>query len=91
MCIVIETPLYRYWSTSGDHFYTTNGSEIGVTGSGHIVNNGYTSEGMIATSQQVENSMPLYRYWQKYTTDNFYTIHSTEIGTTTLGEVGLHG
>jgi len=40
-------PLYRYYHGGNqNHFYTTNAKEIGVTGSGHIGNHGYKSEGV---------------------------------------------
>jgi hypothetical protein len=40
-------PLYRYWNGKGsDHFYTTNGGEIGTTIRGHVGRYGYRSEGV---------------------------------------------
>lgn len=40
-------PLYRYWKAEvGDHFYTTNPSEIGTTTPGEVGNHGYKSEGI---------------------------------------------
>ena len=40
-------PLYRYWNGhSVDHFYTTNGGEIGTTIHGQSGRHGYKSEGV---------------------------------------------
>ena len=40
-------PLYRYWNGhSVDHFYTTNGGDIGTTIPGKSGHHGYTSEGV---------------------------------------------
>jgi hypothetical protein len=42
------TPVYRYFKeASNDHFYTTNGSEIGAVVSGTYGNLGYMCEGVL--------------------------------------------
>mmetsp|Transcript_20152 Transcript_20152/g.17297 ORF Transcript_20152/g.17297 Transcript_20152/m.17297 type:complete len:468 (+) Transcript_20152:271-1674(+) len=42
-----DVAVYRYWKASvGDHFYTTDASEVGVTISGQVGNYDYKSEGI---------------------------------------------
>ena len=85
-------PLYRYWN-GNDHFYTTNANEIGVTTPGAKGNHGYTSEGTAGYCfpSQVQNTIPLYRYYRPSGGDHFYTTNANEIGTTTRGQTGNHG
>ena len=80
-------PLYRYYN-GNDHFYTTNGGEIGTTTLGAVGNGGYKCEGPAGycfPSQRC-GSIPLYRYFNGV--DHFYTVSATEIGTITPGAVG---
>ena len=88
------TPLYRYWKASvSDHFYTINPNEIGTTTPGKVGNFGFTSEGIqcLIYRFQVQNSVPLYRYWKSSVSDHFYTTNAHEIGTTTPGQTGKFG
>lgn len=80
-------PLYRYFN-GNDHFYTTNGAEIGTTTPGVVGNSGYKCEGIAGycLPSQICGSVPLYRYFNGL--DHFYTTSAAEIGTITLGEVG---
>ena len=87
-------PLYRYWRLAiGDHFYTTASSEIGTTTPGVTGQHGYVSEGIAGYCFPVNapGTIPLHRYWKNSVGDHFYTTNATEIGTTTLGQVGNHG
>ena len=71
------TPLYRYWNPQiGDHFYTTNWSELG---SGRF---GWTYEGVQAHvyPPQQQDTVPLYRYWNPQGGDHFYTTNWNELG-----------
>lgn len=90
----VISPLYRYWNPgASDHFYTRSANEIGTTVHGQFGNHGYQSEGIQCRiyQNQVEHSVPLYRYWNGQNRDHFYTTNSAEIGTTTPGNVGNHG
>jgi hypothetical protein len=67
---------YRYYNAgNGDHFYTTNFSELG--GGGH----GYVSEGIAAYvyPNPVNNTTPLYRYYNAGNGDHFYTTNWAEV------------
>ena len=89
-----STSLYRYWKPSvSDHFYTTNIHEIGTAAEGTTGHHGYVSEGTqcLLYTSQVEETVPLYRYWRSAVSDHFYTTSSQEIGTTTPGVTGRHG
>jgi hypothetical protein len=83
-------PLYRYWNGI-EHFYTTNGLEIGSTTAGTLGNYGYTCESIqcYVNKTQVSGTVPLYRYWNG--TEHFYTTNGNEIGTTTAGTLGNCG
>jgi hypothetical protein len=88
-------PLYRYWKAgAGDHFYTTDEKEIGTTTRGQIGNYEYKSEGVVGycSPSQVDDTVPLYRYWNPKNSDHFYITNGMqEIGTITDGERGNHG
>jgi C1A family cysteine protease len=76
--------LYRYWNPDiGDHFYTTNWSELG---SG---NYGWHFEGIqcYVYAQQQPGTVPLYRYWNPAAGDHFYTTNWSELGS---GNYGWH-
>jgi len=78
-----SVPLYRYWKSNGvDHFYTTNGNEIGTTTPGKTGKYGYKSEGIAGYcfSNQVAGTVPLHRYWNPTITDHFYTTNWGELG-----------
>ncbi len=81
------SPLYRYWNGK-DHFYTTNGKEIGTTKIGVVGKFGYKSEGIAGYCYNtwIPTTLPLYRYWNG--ADHFYTINKAEIGTIVVGKVG---
>jgi Subtilase family/Repeat of unknown function (DUF5648) len=69
--------LYRYWNpTIGDHFYTTNWSELG---SGRY---GWNYEGVqcYVFGAQRAGTVPLYRYWNPTIGDHFYTSNWSELG-----------
>jgi len=90
----ILRPLYRYWKdTAGDHFYTTNPSEIGTVIQGQVGKDDFVSEGIacLLFTSQVQGSTPLYRYWKVSGSDHFYTTNAGEIGTATPGHTGNHG
>eukprot|EP01017_Pseudomicrothorax_dubius_P011414 TRINITY_DN14265_c0_g1_i2.p1 TRINITY_DN14265_c0_g1~~TRINITY_DN14265_c0_g1_i2.p1 ORF type:complete len:378 (-),score=17.83 TRINITY_DN14265_c0_g1_i2:20-1105(-) len=66
-----SVPIYRFYLSSGDHFYTSSAEEAKtITG---------TSEGNIGYTftNKVEGSLPLYRYYNPNTKseDHFYTIY----------------
>eukprot|EP01083_Nonionella_stella_P005425 15677_1 len=88
--------LYRYWNGGRrDHFYTTNGGEIGTTTAGQTGNHGYKSEGVagkcFADPNGGDNLVALYRYWNSGKSDHFYTAYADEIGTITPGQTGKYG
>ena len=83
-------PFYRYWNGI-DHFYTTNGKEIGTTVAGVKGHHGYISEGTQCNiyTQQVSGTHPLYRYFNGR--EHLYTLDKNEIGTIVTGKKGKHG
>ena len=89
-----SVPLYRYYHpVSSDHFYTTNGNEIGTTSPGATGKYGYRSEGIAGycfPSPRL-GTIPLYRYWHPAPADHFYTTNIREIGTATRGRRGRYG
>jgi hypothetical protein len=87
-------PVYRYFKgDTHDHFYTTNGGEIGVTQQGQTGNHGYASEGILGyvSPTPFAGSVPVYRYWHATSNDHFYTANPAEIGVTQQGHTGQHG
>ncbi len=88
-------PLYRYWKHSiVDHFYTTNGNEIGTTQRGRTGRHGYKYEAIIGYcyGRYKRGTIPLYRYWKHGRFgDHFYTTNIREIGTGRKGRMGRHG
>jgi hypothetical protein len=75
-------PLYRYWNAGiGDHFYTTDWSELG---SGR---HGWAYEGIQChvSPQRVTGFIPLYRYWNPTIGDHFYTTSWAELGSGRYG------
>jgi len=86
--------VHRYWHEGNhDHFYTTNGGEIGTTEKGHVGNHGYKSEGpaFLIFTQQLHGTVPVYRYWKEDGHDHFYSANPAEIGATNVGQVGNFG
>jgi len=86
--------VHRYYHEGHhDHFYTTNGGEIGTTENGHTGNHGYKSEGTAfhIFSHHHHGLVPVYRYMNDQHHDHFYTTNAGEIGTTNVGQVGNHG
>ena len=78
------TSLYRYWNPGiGDHFYTTDWSELGNG------NYGWHFEEVQChvLAQQASGSRPLYRYWNSGIGDHFYTTDWSELGN---GNYGWH-
>lgn len=74
---VRTVPLYRYWNPRiGDHFYTTNWSELGSGRSG------WRYEGIqcYVFPRRIRGSVPLYRYWNPRIGDHFYTTNWRELG-----------
>jgi len=87
-------PVYRYYhGGNNDHFYTTNGGEIGTTESGHTGNHGYKCEGVLGYCSPTEffGSIPVYRYYNGASHDHLYSTNAGEIGTTQSGHTGNHG
>jgi len=86
--------VHRYYHEGHhDHFYTTNGGEIGTTEKGHTGNHGYKSEGpsFHVFTHHHAGLVPVYRYWKDEHHDHFYTANTGEIGATNVGQVGHHG
>jgi len=80
--VTATAALYRYWNpTVGDHFYTTNWSELGAG------NYGWSLEGVqcYAYTQQRQGTVPLYRYWNPGVGDHFYTTNWNELGSGNYG------
>jgi hypothetical protein len=72
------SPVFRYHNiNNGDHFYTTNYSELGDGN-----NNVYIFEGIgfFAYASQVAGSVPVYRYNNSTNGDHFYSRSSTTPG-----------
>ncbi|KAJ7889284.1 hypothetical protein B0H14DRAFT_2691953 [Mycena olivaceomarginata] len=71
-------PLFRaYNPTIGDHFYTTNASELQVA----VISGGYTREqnAALVFTTQVLSSVPLYRLYSFAETDHLYTTSVEEM------------
>jgi len=80
-----SVPLYRYFRGKNEdtsHFYTTNENDIGTITPGSTGKHGYRSEGIAGYcfSSQVEDTVPLHRYYNSGTTDHFYTTDWGELG-----------
>jgi hypothetical protein len=76
------TPLYRYWNPGiGDHFYTTNWSELGSGRYGW----GYEGIQCYVYASQQGGTVPLYRYWNPGIGDHFYTTNWGELGSGRYG------
>ena len=77
-------PFYRYYRAflGTDHFYTTNGGDIGTTTPGAVGNHFYKYEGIQCRiyNIQVPGSVPLYRYFRINPLDHFYTTKANGIG-----------
>jgi hypothetical protein len=76
-----------------DHFYTTNGGEIGVVTPGMSGKYGYVCEGILGyiSATSIPGTIPVYRYWKEAAHDHFYTTNAQEIGTVVSGHTGNHG
>jgi len=70
-----RVPLYRYFRP-GNHFYTTNFSELGNGGAG------YNLEGIQAYVHKTNGPgrTPLYRYHSSSINNHFYTTNFSELG-----------
>jgi hypothetical protein len=74
--------VFRYYDVrTGDHFYTTNLNELGggtLTSTGTM---GYRFEGIgfFAFDSQVANTIPVFRYFHRGTSDHFYTTNFNEL------------
>jgi len=81
-------PVYRYFQERFlDHFYTTDSTEIGTTSFGKYGNHEYKCEGVAfkVSAVQIEDTVPIYRYWNEKDKDHFYTTNIKEIDITTVG------
>jgi hypothetical protein len=75
-------PLHRYWNDElGDHFYTTDWSELGHGAWGWVYE-GIACHVYAATpgAPPPPNSQPLHRYWNGEVANHFYTTDSAELG-----------
>lgn len=82
--VTTSVPLYRYWNAGiGDHFYTTNFSELGGGRFGYV----YEGVQCYVLPTQKSGSVPLYRYWNAGAGDHFYTTNFSELGTGRFGYV----
>lgn len=72
-------PVFRYFNRADlmNHFYTTNYNELG-NGS----NDGWIFEGIgfFAFFNQVNGSVPVYRYYSSSSSDHYYTTNFNELG-----------
>jgi len=94
--------LYRFWNGRwGDHFYTPIKKEINPR-----FNYGYSAEGIVGVCLNHHHdfnwydkrkththcgSVPLYRYYNDWYVDHFYTTSANEIGTIIPGRMGNYG
>lgn len=71
-------PVFRYYArnTWQDHFYTTHFSEVGNGNNSDYIFEGI---GFFAFTDQVANSVPVYRWYRTGTGDHFYTPYANEI------------
>src|SRR6476620_6040614 len=73
----LDVALLRYWNpTLGDHFYTTDWSELGDGKDGWTFEE---TQCYVAKTAQV-GTVPLYRYWNSTIGDHFYTTSWSELG-----------
>jgi len=73
----VAQPLYRYWNgTVGDHFYTTDWSELGNGAYGWV----FDKVECYVHEEPRPGTVPLYRYWNPRVTDHFYTTNFGELG-----------
>jgi peptidoglycan hydrolase-like amidase len=81
------SPVYRFYNSStGDHFYTASESEKTILSNNS--QSGYLPEGIAfyAHSNQANNTVPIYRYYNSSTGDHFYsTDNSTPSGYSSEG------
>ena len=69
-------PVYRFWNTSGKHFYTSNENE-----KNYVMNSlKYKYEGIAYYVQptQVASTIPVYRLWQPSTGNYLFTTSAYE-------------
>ena len=87
-------PLHRYWKIEvSDHLYTNDPSEIGTTVPGQKGKYNYAYERIqcFLYLKQIDNSVPLYRYFNNNVSDHLYTTDEGEIGTITPMMIGNDG
>mmetsp|Transcript_88473 Transcript_88473/g.229555 ORF Transcript_88473/g.229555 Transcript_88473/m.229555 type:complete len:482 (+) Transcript_88473:68-1513(+) len=84
-----EAWLHHYWNPRiRDHFYTADWNELRHGRYGWL----YAGAVGMLSRKPLPGTVPLYRYWKAGRAgDHFYTTNAMEVGTTTLGQVGLHG
>jgi len=71
------SPLYRYLNVSnGDHFYTTNYSELGQ-GRGNYIRE--RNEGRVFLTHAL-TTVPVYRYYNDFTGQHFFSVNYSELG-----------
>jgi hypothetical protein len=75
---------YRYLNSAiGDHYYTSNYSELGAGAGGYV----YEGPACKVYKQQEPGTVPLYRYLSISRGDHFYTANYNELGGGALGYV----
>merc|ERR1712066_641951 len=76
------TGLDRYWNPeSTDHFYTTDYCEMEERNPYQFLPEGYKREGEMGFCfcEQVDDTVPLHRYFNKDIKDHFYTTNFEEL------------
>ncbi len=79
----VAIPLYRYWNGGiGDHFYTTEWTELGNGGWGWVYEGiaCYVFAAPAAGAAAPPGSLPLHRYWHPGFGNHFYTTNFAELG-----------
>ena len=79
---IAVVPVYQFYSdTMRDHFWTITTEEaISLQNAYNMGTSTYAYKGVAGYVYQnnVANSVPVYRFWNKKTLDHFYTISETE-------------
>ena len=73
-----KVPMYRYANTVNEHFYTIEPEELPYA-SGYYIENSGNPIGY-AYAYKEDNTVPLYRYFNSYKLDHFYTTNFNELG-----------